>query len=255
MRKELEKLTKEQLIQMIEYFEYYPAVTMEDDEDYILSYLEDESCTISKKEIAEYLLKQNVEITKDNIHLYYEFMSDEDLLDNSLLLITGSNEINKRFNKVVETLNLSKDDYCGAYNDTVIYGFTNGDPEFKKLNVSWGAFILRYEIFGIKDTLKPIDEYIKEIKESEAYKNYKPLCQTEIPDYIQLEEFKEVPRDELFSYLNKTIGKKKWRVQTERTNIYGYRINSSDNNKIVGLMIVSPDDNKKTNTKYYICNK
>lgn len=67
MRKELEKLTKEQLIQMIEHFEYYPAVTMDDDEDYILAYLEDESCGISKKEIAEYLFKSGVEITRENI--------------------------------------------------------------------------------------------------------------------------------------------------------------------------------------------
>ncbi len=221
-------------------------------------------CFSNKKKFEDFqkeLLKENYvygnsdfKITRENINLYYEFMSDEDLLDNSLILITGSNGINQRFNKVVETLNLSKDS-CGAYNDTVIYGITNENPKFKQLNVSWGAFILRYEIFGIKDTLKPIDEYIKEIKKSEAYKNAKPLCQIEIPDYIQLEDFKEVPRDELFKYLDKTIGKKKWRVQTERTNIYGYRLNSSDSNKIVGLMIVRPNVSKEENTKFYICNK
>lgn len=115
--------------------------------------------------------KDNSLITKDNIPLYYEFMSDGDLLNNALLLITGINEIKERFLNVARTLNLSKDD-CGKYDGTTLYGFINGFPEFIQLDVSWGAFLLRYDVFGIKDTLKPIDEYIAEIKESKDYKNY-----------------------------------------------------------------------------------
>lgn len=64
----LEKLTKEQLLEMINDFEYYPAVTEDDDRAYILAYLEDEACGISQDDIKEYL--ENIEITKDNIHLY-----------------------------------------------------------------------------------------------------------------------------------------------------------------------------------------
>lgn len=64
----LEKLTKEQLLEMINDFEYYPAVTEDDDRAYILAYLEDEACDISQDDIKEYL--ENIEITKDNIHLY-----------------------------------------------------------------------------------------------------------------------------------------------------------------------------------------
>ena len=188
--------------------------------------------------------KDNCVIDAENIHLYYEFMSDEDLkkifnwsfmsnvVGNRIIYITDI--FGWRDNKKVLKL-----DYWKTFDK---YYVKNND-------------YTRFSFFGIMDTLKPIDEYIKEIKESEAYKNYKLLCQTEIPDYIQIEEFKEVPRDELFSYLNKTIGKKKWRVQTERTNIYGYRINSSNNNKIVGLMIVMQDNSKEENIKYYILNK
>lgn len=238
MRNELKKLTTKQLIELVKTFEHYPAVTLKDGKDYILSYLEDEACTISRKEIAEYLLKNGVEITQENIHLFYKFMSDEEFKNySSLIWVVISN----RFQFIKDELVL--DDTIFRYdNDIILFDIVD--------NTKIGIYI-----FGIKDTFKPIDEYIKEIKESEAYKNAKPLCQIEIPDYIQLEDFKEVSRDELFKYLDKTIGKKKWRVQTERTNIHGYRLNSSDNNKIVGLMIVNPDDTKKEKTKYYIYNK
>jgi len=48
-------LTKEQLLKMIQSFEHYPSVTYADDRAYILAYLEDESCSISKEEIQKYL--------------------------------------------------------------------------------------------------------------------------------------------------------------------------------------------------------
>ena len=232
MRKELEKLTKKQLIELVETFEYYPAVTLKDCKDYILSYLEDEACNISREEIAEYLMKNGAEITQENIHLYYEFMSDEDIEKYKEIL---TEIFQYRYSRIFDNVNLHISHLV-----------------FKTVEK---YYYVGQTVFGVKDNLQPIDEYIEEIKESEAYKNAKPLCQIEIPDYIQLEDFKEVPRDELFKYLDKTIGKKKWRVQTERTNIYGYRLNSSDSNKIVGLMIVRPNVSKEENTKFYICNK
>jgi hypothetical protein len=57
MKKELEKLTKEQLLELVEHFEHYPSVTEEDDKAYILTYLEDEACQISEEQILKYLLK------------------------------------------------------------------------------------------------------------------------------------------------------------------------------------------------------
>ena len=38
------------------------------------------------------------------------------------------------------------------------------------------GFVLKYSLFGIKDTLKPINEYIAEIKESEQYKIFTSEC-------------------------------------------------------------------------------
>ena len=38
------------------------------------------------------------------------------------------------------------------------------------------GFVLKYSLFGIKDTLRPIDEYIEEIKESEQYKIFTSEC-------------------------------------------------------------------------------
>lgn len=172
------------------------------------------------------------EITSENINIYYGYMS---------------NEMKEKYGEILHPILTDR----RAYIDSIL------DLKLKDLSFSYdkkGNWI-SYCYFGIHDTLKPIEEYIKEIKESEAYKSVKALCQTEIPDYIQLEDFKEVSRDVLFKYLNKTIGKKKWRVVPERTNIYGYRLNSRDSNKIVGLMIVRPDDSKEENTKFYICNK
>ena len=80
MKKELEKLTKEQLLELVEHFEHYPSVTEEDDRAYILAYLEDEACQISEEQILKYLLKTIiVEISEDNIHLYYKFMNKDDI--------------------------------------------------------------------------------------------------------------------------------------------------------------------------------
>lgn len=165
MKNELKKLNTKQLIKLVKTFEHYPAVTLKDGKDYILSYLEDEACTISKKEIAEYLIKSGVEITKDNIHLYYEFMSDEDL--------------KKIFNWSIMS---------NVFGDRIIYitdifGWRN-DKKVLKLEY-WKAFdkyyvknndYTRFSFFGIMDTLKPIDEYIAAIKDSEQYKIFTSEC-------------------------------------------------------------------------------
>lgn len=155
MRNELNKLTTNQLIELIKTFEHYPAVTLKDGKDYILSYLEDESCTISEDEIFQYLLKHGATITIDNIHLYYKFMSSDDLDQNSSLIwIVISNRFQLIIDKLVLDDTIYRDD-----NDILLFDRVDG-------------FKIGISFFGIKDTLKAIDEYIEEIKNSEAYKSY-----------------------------------------------------------------------------------
>ena len=161
MKNEIKKLTTKQLIELIKTFEHYPAVTLKDGKDYILSYLEDEACTISKKEIAEYLLNNNVKITKENIHLYYEFMSDEDIIKYGGLLL---NTIRERTNELVPHFD----------NQVLHYGVKSIDCKKLSLDLPRSAvYRLKIEVHGVKDTLKPIDEYITQIKDSDAYKEYR----------------------------------------------------------------------------------
>lgn len=98
-------------------------------------------------------LKNGINI--DNISLYYEFMSDDDKLNNSILL-------DKLFNRRMGVIyfNLKIDNFTLWLNDILSYKADNND------------FMINCSIFGIIDTLKPIDEYIEQIKQSEAYKEY-----------------------------------------------------------------------------------
>ncbi|MCT7648942.1 hypothetical protein [Aliarcobacter butzleri] len=159
MKNELQKLTKEQLLELVEHFEHYPSVTEEDDKAYILAYIEDEACTISEEQILNYLLKTIiVEISEDNIHLYYKFMNKENISKYRDILHTF---FNKR-----HPLNIED--------------FLEIDKEVIKDNWKYNCFadgkIKTQSYFGIKDTLKPIDEYIEEIKESEQYKIFTSEC-------------------------------------------------------------------------------
>jgi len=95
-----------------------------------------------------------VEITKENIHLYYEFMSDEQKNQHrSFISDFMANRALKTIPDVLEEFNSLVD---------------MGDYKRESINKKTLQIIL----FGVKDTLKPIDEYIAEIKESEEYKSY-----------------------------------------------------------------------------------
>lgn len=106
----------------------------------------------------------NDEITVENIHLYYEFMSDEEIksLDSSNLrdIKTGTPIITTilsgRMIAVREALSIHP-----AILDN-----------FKKYIFGLNDSVLSQSIFGIKDTLKPVEVYVSEIKDSEDYKNY-----------------------------------------------------------------------------------
>jgi len=111
-------------------------------------------------------ISQNkVTITKDNIHLYYEFMNDEDKIKNSFILC---DIFDRRQDKIAFILNQDR----GVY-EVATFEKPNGDAMkiFYYLKKHWRGISLIS--FGVEDTLKPINEYITEIKESKAYKEYK----------------------------------------------------------------------------------
>jgi len=101
----------------------------------------------------DFLIIEDV-ITKDNIHLYYEFMSDDDLEENGELV---ESTLLKRKEQIIKKLNISNLDFVSNVSN---------------LCASEPFFILNSILFGIKDTLKPINEYIIEIKGSSEYKKY-----------------------------------------------------------------------------------
>lgn len=114
----------------------------------------------------DFQVTKNV-ITRDNIHLYYEFMSEQDLIKNRKIL----DEIfDKRRGSIKVSLTI------GSFE-------LSNHEEFEHGNY---RFIYKCSFFGAKDTLKPIDEYIADIKASSEYKEYKKnthLTKDEIRNY------------------------------------------------------------------------
>ena len=118
---------------------------------------ENTSCESSREKAIEKLNlivddyeKDNNTIEKDNIHLYYEFMDNESVCEfgrnNSLLYRTHDN----RHLQIIDLLNIDIK-ILDKYKKTCIHAY----------------------YFGVKDNLKPIDEYIAEIKNSNEYKEYR----------------------------------------------------------------------------------
>jgi len=101
-----------------------------------------------------------VVVTKDNIHLYYEFMSDEYKRDNAIIL---HNIFNRRRAKISRILDMNTQEYT----ENIIEHFKKSIVFSDPCCLSVGLVV-----FGVKDTLKPIDEYIAEIKESDEYKEF-----------------------------------------------------------------------------------
>lgn len=107
---------------------------------------------IENSEDKRYLVIEDI-ISKDNIHLYYEFMSEDDL---------------EKYNSFIDDI----------LKDRIIKIHTSLDIDFLEFidNCIVASFFedsyISFISFGVKDILKPIEEYIKEIKESEQYKEY-----------------------------------------------------------------------------------
>lgn len=111
--------------------------------------------------IQECLSSGAVTVTKDNIHLYYEFMSDDDLEKN----IDWSIRSNVFAERIIHITNI-----FGWRYDSGILKLQYWE-DFDKYWIK-NENCTKFYFFGVKDTLKPIDEYIKEIKESDSYKAY-----------------------------------------------------------------------------------
>lgn len=112
-------------------------------------------------------------IDTHNISLYYEFMSDEDLkyykfaIDGKLVL--RSHVIYQKL--FHDNLNI---DYTDNLSRLV---YKNEKENFLKncentIIDTVRKFKIKQSYFGIVDYLKPLDIYIEEIKNSQAFKNY-----------------------------------------------------------------------------------
>ena len=165
MQNELNKLTKNQLVELVAHFEHYPAVTEENDRDYILAYLEDESCTIKEDEILEYMFKMGVEITEENLPLYHKFMSDEDLIYNRKIV---DSVLAKRLKMLADILNIKNNKELQVFG---VEGLNGSDTaRIHSLDVVFNNYLLKTVIYEVEDSLKPIYDYLEEIRESEKYK-------------------------------------------------------------------------------------
>jgi hypothetical protein len=99
-------------------------------------------------------------LTKDNINLYYEFMSDRELIKQKSIEYYLTCVMTDRRLKVLDLLEIDLSSIALGDNKKISY------LESRK---NW---IIGQVIFGVKDTLKSIEEYIKEIKETDSYKAY-----------------------------------------------------------------------------------
>lgn len=230
MQNELNKLTKNQLVELVAHFEHYPAVTEESDRDYILAYLEDESCTIKEDEILEYMFKMGVEITEENLPLYHKFMSDEDLIYNRKIV---DSVLAKRLKMLADILNIKNNKELQVFG---VEGLNGSDTtRIHSLDVVFNNYLLKTVIYEVEDTLAPINEYIEEIKNSDAFKEFKrdiliqeaiDITNVVIIDFSEDEVAEYIER--CIKYLNKRFGSKYVLEIWETDEIYGQRDDEDD---------------------------
>ena len=94
--------------------------------------------------------KDNNVIDAENIHLYYEFMDIEQVCKIGSTKIFLSKLHDNRHEKIIQLLNIDVKILCD-FRKTCIHSY----------------------YFGVKDTMKPIHEYIADIKDSNDYKQYR----------------------------------------------------------------------------------
>jgi len=117
-----------------------------------------------------------VDITKDNIHLYYEFMDTPTKIKFSQTALNL--KLHERSGEIAEKLNLTPGLLADHGHMSTTYYKTNGTPmpdillDGKCLWWDNTSGTIGVSYFGVKDTLRPIEEYIAEIKQSQTYKEY-----------------------------------------------------------------------------------
>ena len=128
--------------------------------------------TKNKTELIKELKSNSINITKDNIHLYYEFMNTDDLNEYSSLI---SKSLNSRFGAICSCLNLD-----------VTSLQSNMEFEYIRRDT------VRQFVFGVKDNLKPINGYVQKIRESIEIKTQKESTEEVIKnnDLIKLDKSK-----------------------------------------------------------------
>ncbi len=103
-----------------------------------------------KQSIFLRLDNEDIVINNDNIYLYYEFMNDDQVCKIGSTKIYLSKLHDDRLENIIQLLNIDIKILCN-FRRTCIHSY----------------------YFGVRDTLKPIHEYIKEIKDSNDYKQYR----------------------------------------------------------------------------------
>ena len=114
----------------------------------------DEISTLSKREFNEMIniVYKDEPVNENNIHLYYEFMSSLKKCDYGYIL---TKIFTNRFHII---------------NDKIILNATS--IKYETVTSINYMYLLSQSIYGVEDTLKPIDDYITEIKDSSEYKEY-----------------------------------------------------------------------------------
>ena len=101
-------------------------------------------------DVVEDLILIKDTITKENISIYYEFMNNDDLI---------------KYKSIIDEILVYRKDFINEKLFSTIDSRIKGGYSFTDI----GAYRIKQTIFEVKDTLKPINEYIAEIKKSEQY--------------------------------------------------------------------------------------
>lgn len=123
----------------------------------------------------------------DNIAEYYEYFDEDDLLEYASII---NNVFQDRINKI-----------CGNSTRLGRYSFF----KIAKANILKEKYVVGYELFGIKDKLEPIEDYIALIKSS---KEYIDLFETgSTLEYLDLSKFEDISKTDINKCISYNNGK------------------------------------------------
>lgn len=129
----------------------YPAIEKITHIPYENLYINSFDCVIDK-------------ILQDNIYSKHSVMREDELLENGVYL---NKEFQDRINLLTSEFKIGR------------HEIFNEKKNIAKVKVLKEKFVVSLELFGVKDVFKPIQEYIKDIKNSYEYKDF--ILKKEIP--------------------------------------------------------------------------